>query len=174
MDPIERKSMLVVEPGEAGAGATPAPLKVLCRSGWTDDRVFVLEQLVAPGVLVPAHKHSEETQGAYVVEGEITFWSEGEQVTVGRGGYVVRPAGALHSVWNATEEAARMIEITSPAARFERFVGELDTLLRRSDRNPTDVIALALEHGTEFDMDITQELGDANGVSTEGSPYASR
>jgi quercetin dioxygenase-like cupin family protein len=164
--------MTVVQPGEAPLLETAAPIAILCRGSWTDGHVAVMEQEVSPGSLSAAHTHTEETQGAYVLEGEITFWTEGEQTTLGAGGFSLRPAGTLHSVWNASDKPARMIEISTPGDHFEAFFTEFDAMLRRGETDAKDIAALASRYGTEFDMKLTEELCQANGVSTEGSGYA--
>jgi quercetin dioxygenase-like cupin family protein len=165
-------AMTVVQPGEAPLLETAAPIRVVCRGSWTEGNVCVMEQGVPSGSLSAAHTHAAETQGAYVIEGEITFWTEGEQSTLGVGGFALRPAGSLHSVWNSSGRPARLIEITSPGENFEAFFSEFDGMLRRGETDPKDIAAMASRYGTEFDMKLTQELCQANGVSTEGSGYA--
>jgi quercetin dioxygenase-like cupin family protein len=163
--------MSVVQPGAGYALATPTPMSVLCRADQTAGGLLVLDQTLAPGSISPAHNHSEETQGAYVLEGEITFWTEGEEETVGPGGYAVRPAGALHSLWNATDRPARMLELTTPAARFEAFVREMDRGAREGSLDPAAVATLAADHGTNFDVQVTAQLCERHGVSTAASPF---
>lgn len=165
-------AMTVVQPGEAPLLETAAPLGVLCRGSWTGGHLCVIEQVVSSGTLSAAHTHAQETQGAYVLEGEITFWTEGEQVTLGAGGFALRPAGSLHSVWNSSGKPARLIEMTTPAENFEAFFSEFDGMFRRGETDPKEIGALASRYGTEFDPNLTQELCEANGVSTEGSGYA--
>ncbi len=168
----QARPMSVVQPGAGYALATPTPMSILCRADQTGGGLLVLDQTLAPGSLSPAHTHSEETQGAYVIEGEISFWTDGEEVIVGPGGYVVRAPRALHSLWNATEQPARMLELTTPGERFGRFVAAMDELGRGEGRDPLEVAALAASHGTHFDAQVTAELCERHGVSTGMSPFS--
>jgi hypothetical protein len=79
-----------------------------------------------------------------VISGEIGFRSDGREVSLGAGGYIVEPRGELHSMWNAVSEPARMIEIVTPAG-FEKYFIELAEATAaaggRPDRSVTAPIA---------------------------------
>ena len=150
--------MQVVPAGEGFPLATPAPVSIICREAWTGGGLCVFDQVFNPGTITAAHAHSVETQGAYVLEGEIGFWTDGEEATVGAGGYVVRPVGSVHAVWNATESPARMLEITSPAERFEEFILGFNEILERGDGDFGEIVALAGRYGTNFHPEVTAEL----------------
>jgi mannose-6-phosphate isomerase-like protein (cupin superfamily) len=161
------KGLLVVEPdsGEPLAGAS-----IIGRAAWTDGAVCVFDRLIAPGILTPAHRHGSETQAAYVVSGKIGFWVDGEEAIVSAGGYVVRPAGAAHALWNAGDEPAHMLEITSPAEPFQSFMLELTRLA--ADAAPfDDIVALANRYGTFMAPDVTAELCERHGLAA-GTGYA--
>ena len=76
--------------------------------------ISIVEHTFAPGVLVPPHRHTREDEISCVIEGEIGFRSDGREVSLGAGGYIVKPRGELHSMWNAGTRPARMIEIVEP------------------------------------------------------------
>jgi len=145
--------LLVVGPGEGQPLAGPGPLSIIARQGWSDGHVLIFEQQVLPGTLMPAHHHTEETQGAYVLAGSIGFWVDGEEVVAGPGSYVVRPAGSVHALWNDGTEVARMLEVTTPAERYQAFVLGLADLSA-----PEEIAAHAARHGTHLDPDVTAEL----------------
>ena len=44
-------------------------------------------------------------------------------VVLGAGGYIIKPRGQVHAMWNAGTTPARMIEVIAPAG-FERFFRE--------------------------------------------------
>jgi len=57
------------------------------------------------------HIHTLEDEILCVVSGEIGFCSNGKEVTLAAGGYIVKPRNELHSMWNAGSARARMIEL---------------------------------------------------------------
>lgn len=172
MSETEADPMQVVRAGEGFPLATLAPTSIICREAWTGGGLCVFDQVFDPGTITAAHAHEAETQGAYVLEGEIGFWTDGEEATVAAGGYVVRPAGSIHAVWNATEAPARMLEITSPAERFEGFILAFNEVLARGDGSFAEIEALAAAIGTRFHPEITTALSERHGVSTSGGGYS--
>ena len=84
-----------------------------------------------------------------MTEGEIGFRSGDREVVLGPGGYITKPRGETHTMWNAGKQPARMIEVISPAG-VEHFFWA-----RRGTSRPTCptravIAALAAEHGLEF------------------------
>jgi mannose-6-phosphate isomerase-like protein (cupin superfamily) len=155
------KGLLVVEPG-AGEPLTGA--SIIGRAAWMDGAVLVFDQVLAPGALTPAHRHTIETQAAYVVSGTIGFWVDGEEAIVSAGGYVVRPVGTVHALWNAGDEPARMLEITSPAEPHQTFQQEL-TKLSAAAAPIDEIVALANRYGTFLAPEVTAELCERHGVA---------
>jgi hypothetical protein len=54
---------------------------------------------------------------------------------LGAGGYITKPRGELHTMWNAGTSPARMIEVISRAG-FEHFFRELAGLISRYHLTP--------------------------------------
>jgi len=99
--------------------------------------------------LVPPHLHTREDEYSIVTQGEIGFRSGDREVVLGAGGYITKPGGELHAMWNAGTVPARMIEIISPAG-FENFFHELSELLAAAPPEPGQVPALAERYGLQF------------------------
>ncbi len=74
-----------------------------------------------------------------MTEGRIGFRSEDREVVLGAGGYIVKPRGEVHAMWNAGSTPARMIEIISPAG-FEEFFREFADM---AEAGPPDFEAVA-------------------------------
>lgn len=163
-------SLLVVEPGQGQPLVGAAPVTIAARSAWTDGGFCVFDQIVPPRSMTAAHRHAKETQGAYIIEGTIGFWVDGEAAIGKAGSYVLRPVGSLHALWNPTDEPAHMLEITSPATDYQTFILELDELVR-SGGGREQIRSLAGRWGTVFDQDVTDELCSRYGVGTEGGGY---
>ena len=106
----------------------------------TGGALSIVEHPFPVGALVPPHLHTREDEYSIVTEGEIGFRSGDREVVLGPGGYITKPRGELHAMWNAGTTPARMIEIISPAG-FEHFFrrgrGDRGRAVRsRGDRRP--------------------------------------
>lgn len=85
----------------------------------------------------PAHQHAfEET--FVVMKGEMTFFVDGEEITVEEGGLVHVPSMVSHTFANRGEAAARTMVIASPPG-IEVFMRELAKLIDESDE-PIEVL----------------------------------
>lgn len=140
---------------------------VIGRAAWTDGAYTVFDQVVAPRIVTPPHSHAEETQVAIVLSGTVGFWVDGEETLAGPGDYVLRPAGLPHALWNPTDEPARIIEMTSPATRFEAYMERLAELVARS-ADPAEVEALAGDYGVTFHPEFLADLCERHGVDPRG------
>ena len=63
----------------------------------------------------PIHAHTAEDDSFYILEGEMAFTVEGEEVVAGPGTFVLVPPGLQHTFKNETDEVARMVNIHAPA-----------------------------------------------------------
>ena len=61
----------------------------------------VVEHPFEVGGVVPPHVHHREDEFSIVLEGEIGFRSEDKEIVLGPGGYIVKPRGEVHAMWNA-------------------------------------------------------------------------
>ena len=130
--------------------------------------ISIVEHTFDPGVLVPPHRHTREDEISYVISGEIGFRSDGREVSLGAGGYIVKPRGELHSMWNAGSGPARMIEIVTPAG-FEKYFIELAeaTAAAGGQRDPATVDAVAARYGLAFDFECVPDLVARHGLTPQ-------
>ena len=84
------------------------------------------------------------------------------------GGYIVKPRGELHAMWNASSSPARMIEIISPSG-FERYFVDLAEAIAAAGgrRDPATVGAVAARYGLEFDFSWVPELVERHGLTPQ-------
>jgi hypothetical protein len=68
---------------------------------------------------------------------------------LGPGGYIIKPRGEVHAMWNAGATPARMIEIISPAG-FERFFRELSDMVAAGAPELATVVELGLRYEERF------------------------
>lgn len=126
-----------VQPGQGHAGLLSPGVGVVFKVDGPDTggALSVVEHPFDVGAVVPPHVHTLEDEISYVLEGEIGFRSEDEEVVLAAGGYIVKPHGQAHAMWNAGDRPARMIEMITPAG-FEAF---FRGLVDRNDQGPPDL-----------------------------------
>jgi quercetin dioxygenase-like cupin family protein len=123
----------------------------------TGGQVAIVEHPFPPGALVPPHVHTREDEFSIVTAGAIGFRSGVDEVVLETGGYISKPRGELHTMWNAGSTEARMIEVITPAG-FERFFAELADLIEEGPPDPGAVQTLAERYRLFFDPTWVPEL----------------
>src|SRR5918912_2534313 len=108
----------------------------------TGGQLAIVEHSLPPGALVPPLVHTREDEISIVTAGSIGFRSGPDEVVLGAGGYIVKPRGEVHTMWNAGTGEARLIEVITPAG-FERFLAELADMFAAGPPDPNDIAALA-------------------------------
>ena len=74
----------------------------------------LVEHPMAPRTLgSPIHTHSREDEYSHVLEGRIGLLIGDEVLEATTGNLVLKPRGVPHAFWNATDAAARLLEIIS-------------------------------------------------------------
>ena len=123
----------------------------------TAGQVAIVEHPFPVGALVPPHVHTREDEFSIVTAGEIGFRSGPDEVVLQAGGYISKPRGELHTMWNAGPTEARMIEVITPAG-FERFFLELAEIFEDGPPDPTTLEPLAASYGLFFDPTWVPDL----------------
>ncbi len=156
--------LTVVQPGE-GRAAELEGVGVVFKL-WGEDTggaVAIVEHPFAVGALVSPHLHTREDEYSIVTEGEVGFRSGDREVVLGAGGYITKPRGEVHAMWNAGSVPARIIEVISPAG-FERFFQDIADLAVSGAMDVADFIAVADRYGLQFaapdwQADVIQRYG---------------
>jgi mannose-6-phosphate isomerase-like protein (cupin superfamily) len=146
----EAPPLTVVQPGEGRVGEL-GTIGVQFKL-WGEDTggaVSIVEHPFGVGVLVPPHLHTREDEYSIVTAGEIGFRSGDREVVLGAGGYITKPRGEVHAMWNAGAVPARMIEVISPAG-FEHFLREVADRVAAGSVQLDDLAAIAKGYGLQF------------------------
>lgn len=150
MTHLQSVPVTVLQPGGGSKGNLgPIGVDFKLSGGDTGGALSVVEHPFPVGALVPPHRHTREDEYSIVVDGEIGFRSEDREVVLDAGGYIAKPRGELHAMWNAGDRPARMIEIISPAG-FEDFFSELSELVSAGPPEPEAMADLSQRFGVEF------------------------
>ncbi len=150
MDRTTAPPLTIVQPGEGFAGDLGSIGVVFKLSGKdTDGALSIVEHPFPVGALVPPHLHTREDEYSFVTQGEIGFRSGDREAVLGAGGYITKPRGEMHTMWNAGKTPAHMVEIIRPAG-FEDFFHELSDLLSGGAPEANAIPELASKYGLEF------------------------
>lgn len=87
----------------------------------TNGTYAMWEAIVPPGGGPPPHTHSREEEGFYVLEGEITFSTNGVRLVAKAGMFANMPVGTKHSFKNESAHSARMLISVAPAGLEQMF-----------------------------------------------------
>jgi len=92
----------------------------------TNDKYAIWEAIVPHGGGPPPHIHSQEEEGFYILEGEITFTVNGERIVATAGMFANMPVGTPHSFKNESDRLAKTLISVAPAGLEKMFmeVGE--------------------------------------------------
>lgn len=119
----------------------------------------LVEHPIEPGALgAPPHRHHNEDEASYILEGQITIQIGDSVIPAAPGTLVLKPKGVYHTFWNAGTTPARILEIISPAG-FEKYFEEVAELV--AEGVPADDsrrLALAQKYNIEFDRSRIMEL----------------
>lgn len=143
-------ALTILRPGEGATGwlgTIGVQFKLL--GSQTNGAVSIVEHPFPVGALVVPHLHTLEDEYSIVTEGEIGFRSGDREVVLGTGGYITKPRGEMHTMWNAGQLPARMIEIISPSG-FENFFRELSEVLAAGPPDPEQLMPLAARYGVQL------------------------
>jgi quercetin dioxygenase-like cupin family protein len=119
----------------------------------TDERFSLVEHpMPARALAAPLHRHTNEDEYSYVLEGHVGALL-GDEVLLGSpGDLIFKPRNQWHTFWNAGDDPARILEIISPAG-FERFFDELVDLGGVTHADPQTLADLCARYEIEMDPD---------------------
>jgi mannose-6-phosphate isomerase-like protein (cupin superfamily) len=120
-DPAIGSGPIVIPPGE---GHVLGNVEFLARTADTPRFNLAIMEIV-PGRELEAHVHETEDDAFYILEGELTFFGDGEEERAGAGAFVLAPSGVEHGFRNETDAAVRTLNIHAPAG-FDRRIGLTD------------------------------------------------
>ncbi|MGZ4132862.1 MAG: cupin domain-containing protein [Actinomycetota bacterium] len=117
----------------------------------------LVEHPIAPRTLAaPPHRHVNEDEYSFVLEGRLGALLGDEVVYVEPGELAVKPRGQWHTVWNAGDTECRILELISPAG-FEHY---FEAVAEAGGRSPE----VAARYGFEVDFDAIDALCAEHGL----------
>ncbi len=142
----------VITPTDGGAVQLgQLGVRFMVGSGDTDGGFSLVEHPIAPrGLAAPLHRHANEDEYSFVLEGRMGA-KLGDQVVFAEvGDLVFKPRNQWHTFWNAGDEPCRILEIIAPGG-FETYFDKLAKLFATPGFTPDQIGPLAGCYGLELD-----------------------
>lgn len=124
-------------------------------------RLALLDERGRRGDMPPLHVHHRDDETFYVLDGEVSLFAAGRQLTLGAGQAAFAPREIPHA-YRVESEEARWIVITTPAG-FESFVR------RVAEPAPADELP---EAGRPVDPALLAQAAADVGIEILGPPGA--
>jgi quercetin dioxygenase-like cupin family protein len=144
----------VVGPNDGKAGFLGSiGVRFMIDGAETDQSFSLVEHPMSARALgAPLHRHHNEDEYTYVLEGKVGALL-GDEVLVGEpGDLIFKPRNQWHTFWNAGDTPARMLEIIAPAG-FEKYFEELVGMGGAVDADPEALGALCARYDLEMQPD---------------------
>ena len=126
------------------------------------ESVALVEHTLPPRALgAPLHRHANEDEYSYVLEGQLGAQLGDEIVEAGPGELVRKPRGQEHTFWNAGDEPLRFLEMITPGG-FAAYFRDLAPLLAAGD--DVGVAEVAARYALEIDFSTIPMLAERHGL----------
>ena len=112
---------VVVRPG---AGRRLGNVEFLCLSADSPRLNVSVITMLAGRRGPPAHRHEDEDDAFFILQGEMTFIVGEQEIVARTGTFVLVPPGVEHTFANRGSVAARMLNIHAPAGFDRRLLGD--------------------------------------------------
>jgi mannose-6-phosphate isomerase-like protein (cupin superfamily) len=161
----------VVRPADGLAGFLGSiGVRFMIDGSEAEDRFSLVEHpMSARALAAPLHRHHNEDEYSFVIEGRMGAVLGDEHLEAGPGDLVHKPRGQWHTFWNAGDEPCRILEIISPAG-FERFFAELIDLGGVVQADPEQLGELCQRFSLDMDPSSVPDLIQRYGVRFPAEP----
>jgi quercetin dioxygenase-like cupin family protein len=135
----------------------------------TGGQFALVEHPLEPRALAaPMHRHTNEDEYSYVLEGRMGAQLDKEVVFADPGDLVFKPRGQWHTFWNAADEPTRLLELISPPG-FENYFREMGELLADGPPDPEKRAAISARYELEVDPGSVPDLIEKHGLRFGGA-----
>lgn len=124
----------------------------------TGGRFCMLKATMPAETFVWPHTHTHEDEITFVHRGRIGARVGERDVVVEEGGFLFKPRGIVHAMWNLHASASLLHEIITPAG-FEELFEEMSRLdLEEPDASPDRRHEIATRYGLHVNTELIPEL----------------
>lgn len=157
---LSAQETIVLGPGEGHHLSFLNNLATVKLSAGETGSMSVVEFLAPHGFGPPEHRHNDEDELFVVLEGELRFFTGGDEIAGGAGTFAHLPRAIPHT-FQVMSESARFLNVTAGSTpRFDAMVQALG--------EPTDRIALP--DPAYIDPARVAEVCAAHGIDIVGPP----
>jgi quercetin dioxygenase-like cupin family protein len=110
----------------------------------------VWEAIIEPGIGAPPHRHANEEEAFYVIEGAVVVeLGESAPTLLRAGGFFFAPRGVRHSFRNEGPERAKLLVMSSPGTGLFQMFGAIDAAARRNGGMAAieETVSICADHG---------------------------
>ena len=138
-------------------------VRFMIRSEESGGRFSLVEHPIPPRTLVaPLHRHTNEDEYSFVLEGRMGARLGEEVVYAVEGDLVFKPRAQWHTFWNAGDGPCRILEIISPGG-FERLFEEAAE--DQEAMAGETASALGARYALEVDYESVERLCEEHGLT---------
>jgi quercetin dioxygenase-like cupin family protein len=130
-------------------GEIPLRMEVHLSAQDTDGAFCLVVDHPPPGWGLPPHRHANESESVYVVEGRFEMEIDGTRYDMGPGDSCYVPAGVLHSGMAVGDEVAKRVIVFAPGG-IEEFFLKVGGPAPATEFDAASLLAMAHEHGWDF------------------------
>src|SRR4051794_2961967 len=142
-------------------------VRFMIDSDTTGGALSLVEHPIAPRTLAaPLHRHANEDEYSYVLEGRVGVQLGDDVLEAGPGDLVFKPRHHGHAFLNPRDEPARMLGFGAPAG-FSRSFAEIAPRLppERPEPDFEGLAAVQARYGLEMDLDSIERLSREHGLT---------
>jgi quercetin dioxygenase-like cupin family protein len=133
----------------------------LAQGDTTSGQFCLVEETSRRGEAIPLHRHAEDVESFYVLEGEMTFYIDDQPgISANAGTFLHLPAGTVHGFRTASEFARYLILTTPRHGEFYRAISipaGVDGLPATFEVDWDNVLAISTQFGIELIGDLPDE-----------------
>lgn len=112
--------------------------------------MFLAEHPIPPGYFVPPHRHADDEEMLYVMEGELTLIGEAGESRAASGSCLHFAPGHLHGFRNDSSGTVKLLVIAQPGVQAAEMFRHFDRAAKSGPLAPSDIAAIAGEYGVSF------------------------
>lgn len=111
---------------------------------------LLVEVTAPPGLGAPPHRHDDDTEVFYLLEGELTILSEDERHVLRPGDTCILPARGEHAFCNESGAPVRFLAFISPGLDAIDFFTAVDAAGAHGEASPETIMRIGSDRGVVF------------------------
>ena len=101
----------------------------------TEGKYCVMECIVPKGAGAPPNMHPGEMETFYVLDGEVAFNVDGEEILAQKGTFLNVPDGAVHA-FSGVADQSRLLILNAPGVMHQKFFTDIGVELPEGATQP--------------------------------------